>query len=96
MNDGDLGPQPTPVAEPGDPNPGGVDAIAENDGAPMPADLDPDDNPATDDFLPGDVGDPDEEKSQAPEGDADDQESGSEREPEAGQETEDGGVEPPA
>ena len=42
---GDLGPMPDPDIEPGEPNPGGVDALppdAEN----VPADLAPEDNPA--------------------------------------------------
>ncbi|QIG41504.1 hypothetical protein G5V58_00820 [Nocardioides anomalus] len=44
---GDLGEQPEPVTEPGEPNPGGVDALPEDDEN-VPADLDPDHNPATD------------------------------------------------
>jgi hypothetical protein len=45
---GDLGEQPEPVIEPGEPNPGGVDALPEDDEN-VPADLDPASNPATDD-----------------------------------------------
>ena len=41
----DLGPQPDPEIEPGEPNPGGPDAIPENEGHTVP-DLSPDDNPA--------------------------------------------------
>lgn len=51
----DLGPKPDPVIEPGEPNPGGVDAVAHADGVdgeaadgdPVPRDLDPEDNPVT-------------------------------------------------
>lgn len=62
--DGDLGPAPEPQIEPGEPNPGGVDAIDQPNGAedvpddggspPTPAvrDLDPDSNPAVEDALP--------------------------------------------
>lgn len=42
---GDLGEQPEPVTEPGEPNPGGVDARPEQDEV-VPADLGPDTNPA--------------------------------------------------
>jgi hypothetical protein len=42
---GDLGPMPTPEIEPGEPNPGGVDALPA-DAEAIPADLDPADNPA--------------------------------------------------
>jgi hypothetical protein len=59
-------------------------------------DLDPDDNPAVDDVLPDAVSEPD-DKPQAPEGKADDAESGTTTEDQdAGQEAEDGSVEPPA
>ncbi len=42
---GDLGDQPDPQIEPGEPNPGGVDAVPEEDET-IPADLGPDTNPA--------------------------------------------------
>ena len=42
---GDLGEQPEPKIEPGEPNPGGVDALLEEDEV-VPADLGPDTNPA--------------------------------------------------
>ena len=59
----DLGPQPEPVIEPGEPNPGGVDAVDEADGVdgeraepnPHPRDLDPEDNPAVEDALPDEM-----------------------------------------
>jgi hypothetical protein len=42
---GDLGDQPEPQIEPGEPNPGGVDAVSEEDES-VPADLGPETNPA--------------------------------------------------
>jgi hypothetical protein len=42
---GDLGDQPEPQIEPGEENPGGVDAVPEADEV-VPADLGPDTNPA--------------------------------------------------
>lgn len=42
---GDLGPMPDADIEPGEPNPGGVDALPEDDEN-VPADLAPEDNPA--------------------------------------------------
>lgn len=54
MSDSDLGPQPEPEIEPGEPNPGGADAI-ETDDANEPRDLDPHDNPAVEDALPDEM-----------------------------------------
>jgi hypothetical protein len=59
----DLGPQPDPEIEPGEPNPGGVDAVDSADGVdgeraepnPDGRDLDPEDNPAFDDALPDEM-----------------------------------------
>jgi hypothetical protein len=56
----DLGPQPDPEIEPGEPNPGGVDAVDSADGVdgeraepnPDARDLDPEHNPAVEDVLP--------------------------------------------
>ena len=42
---GELGAMPEPEIEPGEPNPGGVDALPEEDEI-VPADLGPDTNPA--------------------------------------------------
>jgi hypothetical protein len=42
---GDLGDMPDAEIEPGEPNPGGVDALPEDDSN-VPADLGPDTNPA--------------------------------------------------
>lgn len=94
-DDTKLGPQPDPVIEPGDPAPGGTDAIEDKEEIPLPRDLDPSDNPAVDDTAPEAVTEPD-DKSQAPEGEASDQESGTQEDVKAGQESEDGSVEPPA
>lgn len=54
----DPGPKPDAEIEPGEPNPGGVDAMPQSDGVdgehatadPLPRDLDPDDNPVTDEI----------------------------------------------
>ncbi|GAA5145726.1 hypothetical protein GCM10023340_15550 [Nocardioides marinquilinus] len=59
----DLGPMPAPRIEPGEPDPGGVDAVAASDGVdgetaepePLARDLDPADNPAADDSLPDEM-----------------------------------------
>ena len=58
-------------------------------------DLDPAANPAVDEVMPDEIAESD-DKSQAPDGEADDAETGAEDDPEAGQEAEDGSVEPPA
>lgn len=63
MTHKDLGPQPDPEIEPGEPNPGGVDAVDSADGVdgeradpnPDPRDLDPEDNPAVEDALPDEM-----------------------------------------
>lgn len=44
---GDLGEMPEAEIEPGEPNPGGVDALPVDDDN-VPADLDPESNPAVD------------------------------------------------
>ena len=97
MNDEELGPQPDPVIEEKEPNPGGADALPlpEHDDV-LARDLDPSANPAVDEVMPDEVTQPDSEKTQAPDGAADDTETGEEDDPEAGQEAEDGSVEPPA
>ncbi|MGA8256695.1 MAG: hypothetical protein WB767_08990 [Nocardioides sp.] len=56
----DLGPKPDAQIEPGEPNPGGTDAVVDSDGIdsatadpnPVPRDLDPNENPAVEDALP--------------------------------------------
>ncbi len=54
-HDEDLGPRPDPQAEPGEPNPGGVDAVPDGDGVdteeasphPLSRDAHPDANPSS-------------------------------------------------
>ena len=117
----DLGPQPDPTAEEPQLEPGGVDAVepdADDNG--LARDLDPADNPAVEDALPGEIAQPD-DKQQEPDDNGVDEEAGTESDeksaeesekesqedgsdqpgstgdtPEAGQEDEEGGVEPPA
>ncbi|WP_346387805.1 hypothetical protein [Nocardioides sp.] len=49
----DLGPMPEPEIEPGEPNPGGPDAIdVDEPDPPASRDLSPDDNPAVEDAAP--------------------------------------------
>jgi len=96
MNEKDLGPKPDPVIEEKEPNPGGADALfddTEDEG--LARDLDPATNPTVDEVMPDEITEPD-DKSQEPDGQAGDQETGDEDDPEAGQEAEDGSVEPPA
>ncbi len=98
MSDADLSPMPTPNTEEPELYPGGVDAIGDDpDDAGLGRDLSPEDNPAVDDALPEEIAEPD-QKSQAPDGKADDAESGTtaEDDPDAGQTAEDGSAEPPA
>ena len=81
--DSDLGPAPEPEIEPGEPNPGGVDAINFADGAeavvekgappPPPAmrDLDPDSNPAVEDALPDEMKEGEDTTTEATKSDGD-------------------------
>jgi len=46
---GDLGEMPEPEIEPGEPNPGGPDAVSEDDDN-IAADLDPSENPAVQEY----------------------------------------------
>ena len=104
MSTEDLSPMPTPTTEDPELYPGGVDALADDpaDNG-LGRDLSPEDNPAVDDVLPDEISEPD-DKSQAPEGKADDAESGTTSDeeagnadgPDAGQTAEDGSAEPPA
>ena len=102
MDNDDLGPMPEPSTQEPELIPGGADALEDDpadDG--LGRDLVPDDNPAVDDVLPDELAEPD-DKSQAPDGGADqeagtrDESSDSSGGPDAGQEAEDGSVEPPA
>jgi hypothetical protein len=56
----DMGEQPTPEIEPGEPNPGGVDALGGDDEAPVSPDLSPEDNPAVEDAAPAEIMQPEE------------------------------------
>ncbi|WP_435744449.1 hypothetical protein [Nocardioides sp. SYSU DS0663] len=51
---GDLAPKPEPEIEPGEPEPGGADAIEDPGGRAIP-DLTPDQNPAIEDKTPADL-----------------------------------------
>ena len=98
MENDELSPMPTPFTEEPELQPGGADALDEDPAdLGLGRDLSPEDNPAVDDVLPDGISEPD-DKSQAPEGKADDAESGTvaEDDPDAGQEAEDGSAEPPA
>ncbi|MBA3783314.1 MAG: hypothetical protein H0X12_15865 [Nocardioides sp.] len=64
-DDSKLSPQPEPEIEPGEPNPGGADAVEPIEHTPLARDLDPEDNPAVDDVLPDEVAEAD-DKSQEP------------------------------
>jgi hypothetical protein len=57
----DLGPKPDPEIEPGEPNPGGVDAIEDEDEDLPPAvpNLSPDRNPAVEEHAPDEISEPD-------------------------------------
>jgi hypothetical protein len=96
MKHDDLGPLPEPAIQEKEPNPGGVDAIPEDPAdVNLARDLSPEDNPVVDEAVPDEIAQLD-DKSQAPEGEASDQESGTQDDVSAGQESEDGSVEPPA
>ena len=61
----DLGPRPEPKIEPGEPNPGGPDAVEEDGGPPAVADLHPDSNPAAEDTVPDEIKVPDDTDNEA-------------------------------
>ncbi len=75
MPDPDLGPKPDAEIDPGEPNPGGVDAVPQSDGVdtelaepdPVGRDLDPDDNPAVEDVLPDELATGEDTSTQATE-----------------------------
>jgi hypothetical protein len=68
----DLGPQPDPETEPGEPNPGGVDAVPENGNGTVP-DLSPDENPAIEDKVPESLGEREDTSTKATRGEEDDE-----------------------
>lgn len=66
MPDEDLGPKPEPKIEPGEPNPGGVDAVDEVDEDVAIPDLPVGKNPATDsESMPDEVGKTEDTSTQA-------------------------------
>ncbi|MCW2815185.1 MAG: hypothetical protein JWN84_2640 [Nocardioides sp.] len=75
MSESDLGPKPEAEIEPGEPNPGGADAVPQSDGVdgedtdgePLVRDLDPDDNPVTGE-IPTEVKEGEDTSTQATEG----------------------------
>jgi hypothetical protein len=80
MTDQDLGPQPEPEIEPGEPHPGGADAVDGGDGVdgefsePDPAgrDLHPDKNPAVEDALPDEMTETEDTDTEATKSDGED------------------------
>jgi len=77
MTRGDLGPQPEPQIEPGEPLPGGVDAVDSADGVdgefsepdPPGRDLDPERNPAVEDVMPDEMFETEDTSTEATEDD---------------------------
>ncbi len=61
----DLGPRPEPRIEPGEPNPGGPDAVDDDSGPLAVPDLSPDANPAADDIVPDEIKVPDDTDTEA-------------------------------
>lgn len=76
-NDSDLGPKPDAQIEPGEPDPGGVDATPNSDGVdgetadsrPLVRDADPQDNPAVEDALPDEIKESEDTSTEATESD---------------------------
>ena len=90
----ELPKQPEPAAEEPELRPGGVDALElDPDGEGLGRDLPPENNPAIDDALPGEIAEQ-APKDQTPTGEADRQEKGEDAD--AGQVDEAGNPEPPA
>jgi hypothetical protein len=82
MPNEDLPPMPEPKIEPGEPNPGGVDAIDAEDGEPAIPDLPTAKNPATDDAaMPDEVKQTEDTSTQATEDESEPE--GAETEPSA-------------
>ena len=87
MPDDDLGPKPDPEIEPGEPHPGGADAVDQADGVdgefaepdPPSRDLDPDKNPAVEDALPDEMTQTEDTDTEATKGDGGESESESEQ-----------------
>ena len=103
MDKDDLGPMPEPTTQDPELVPGGTDALIDNPvDDNLGRDLVPDENPV-DEKMPDELTEPD-DKSQSPEGEAGEETdtapgpdvNEASEEPPAGQEAEDGSVEPPA
>ena len=83
----DLGPKPDAEIEPGEPNPGGADAVPQGDGVdgeaadaePLIRDLDPDDNPVTGE-IPMEVKEGEDTSTSATESDGSQDEDGTDTE----------------
>ena len=79
MPDEDLGPKPDAEIEPGEPHPGGADAVANADGVdgefsepdPDLRDLDPEKNPAVEDALPDEMKETEDTETEATKGEGD-------------------------
>jgi hypothetical protein len=69
----ELGPMPDPQIEPKEPNPGGVDAVDEDDAPPAVHDLDPGDNPAIEDAAPDEISELEDTETAATSGDEPDE-----------------------
>jgi hypothetical protein len=91
MPDKDLGPKPEPEIEPGEPRPGGADAVEGKDGVdgefsepdPEPRDLDPDHNPAVEDALPDEMKETEDTETEATKSEGGDVYDDEEQEPSA-------------
>jgi hypothetical protein len=68
----DLGPKPEPQIEPREPNPGGADAIEENDGPLAVPNLMPDRNPAIEDEAPDELSETEDTSNEGTAGEGDD------------------------
>lgn len=83
MPDERLPPKPEPEIEPGEPPPGGVDAVSGGDGVdgefsePNPAsrDLHPDQNPAVEDAMPDEMTETEDTETEATKGSGEESES---------------------
>ncbi len=69
----ELGPMPEPEIEPKEPNPGGVDAVEEDDAPPAAHDLAPADNPAIEDAAPDEISELEDTETAATSGDEPDE-----------------------
>ena len=73
----EIGEMPEPQIEPGEENPGGVDAISDDtpfggDERKLGHDLDPEANPAVEEQVPDEITEPDDKKQEPEDGDSGD------------------------